>query len=312
MTAWPSELLTGVGNTVEGGHDKARAVADDAHRAVELDVVEPLGLGRRLERIGRSLVLQGRVPRMTEAGVLVEGDLAVQGDDPAIGGLDQRVDLDQCRVLVPVNRPQLLDGVSDLLLDVLIEVRRVHDLLGLGRVDAHDRVDGDTGKGLRTLHGQHLDLHPALLASHRQIGTVGPIEQNGEVVLLLDLRAGGDHHLVDGVTLDVHAQNVGSRLSCLIGGPGDLDATSLATPADLDLSLDDDHSAAAGADHLCRCSGFFNRLGHDSSQHRYTVRFEHVARLILEKIHEAILIVAYGNSHRIVNGGYTGDFNGVP
>src|SRR6266545_1420440 len=38
-------LLAGVGDDVEGGHDQAGAVADDAHLAVELDVVEVALLG---------------------------------------------------------------------------------------------------------------------------------------------------------------------------------------------------------------------------------------------------------------------------
>src|SRR6478752_6751965 len=46
-----AELLTGVGDDVEGAHDQARAVADDADLAVELDVVEALLLGRGLERV---------------------------------------------------------------------------------------------------------------------------------------------------------------------------------------------------------------------------------------------------------------------
>ena len=46
--------------------------------AVELDVVEALVLGLRLERVGRVLVLERRVVRVAELGVLVEGDLAVE------------------------------------------------------------------------------------------------------------------------------------------------------------------------------------------------------------------------------------------
>src|ERR1039458_6310997 len=78
MIAWPSELLTGVGHTVKGRHDKPRSVANDAYGAVELDVVEVLGLGRCLERVGGSLVLERRVVGVPESRVLVEGDLSVE------------------------------------------------------------------------------------------------------------------------------------------------------------------------------------------------------------------------------------------
>ena len=103
-----------------------------------------------------------------------------------------------------------------------------------------------------------------------------------KVVLLSDLRAGGDHHLVDRVALDVHAENLSGGLCGFINRLGDLDATGLATPTDLDLRLDDDHSAAVGADRLCRCAGFFHGLGDGASQHRHTVRLEHVARLVFK------------------------------
>ena len=49
-------LLAGVGDDVERGHDQAGAVADDADLAVELDVVEVLLLGLRLQRVGRARV----------------------------------------------------------------------------------------------------------------------------------------------------------------------------------------------------------------------------------------------------------------
>ena len=100
------------------------------------------------------------------------------------------------------------------------------------------------------------------------------------------------------MALDVHAEYLSGGLGCLICRLGDLDPTGLPASADLDLGLDDDNSAAEGTDHRCRGASFLNGLGHDASQHRHTVRFEHVARLVLEKIHEFILIVAYGNVSR--------------
>ena len=56
-------VLAGVGDDVEGRHDEARAVADDADLAVELHVVEVVLLRLRLERVGRGLVLERRVAR---------------------------------------------------------------------------------------------------------------------------------------------------------------------------------------------------------------------------------------------------------
>ena len=65
----PAELLAGVGDHVQRGHDQAGAVADDADLAVELDVVEVLLLGRLLQRVGRGLVLERLVLGVAEVGV---------------------------------------------------------------------------------------------------------------------------------------------------------------------------------------------------------------------------------------------------
>src|ERR1700754_5147686 len=50
------ELLTGVGHHVQRGHDQASAVPDDADLALQLDVVEVLGLGLVLQRVGAAVV----------------------------------------------------------------------------------------------------------------------------------------------------------------------------------------------------------------------------------------------------------------
>ena len=74
-------LLTGVRGHVQRRHHQARAVADDADLAVELDVVEVVLLGLELQRIGGVAVLELGVVGMPEVGVGVEGDLAVQRED---------------------------------------------------------------------------------------------------------------------------------------------------------------------------------------------------------------------------------------
>ena len=145
----PPILLTGVGDDVEGAHDQPGAVADDADGAVELDVVEVLRLGRGLERVGRGLVLERRVVRVAEVGVLVEGDLAVEGDDLAVLGLDQRVDLDQRGVLVEVDLPQLQHGRRSWRRSRRRSRRPPTISRGLRLVDAGVGVDRRSGRGPR-------------------------------------------------------------------------------------------------------------------------------------------------------------------
>src|SRR5699024_4546316 len=167
-------------------------------------------------------------------------DLAVEGDDLAVTGLDQRVDLDEGRVLLAVGVPQLHQHGSDLRTGLGVELRRGDDLLGLGLVDADVGVDGDAGEGLGALDGELLDLHAALDGAHGQVVAVRTVQQQREVVLLGDVRAGGDHDAVHGVALDVHAEDLGGLLLRLLGGLGDLHAAGLAAATGLHLGLDDD------------------------------------------------------------------------
>src|SRR5579863_5293569 len=102
-----AERLARVGHHVQGGHDQAGAVADDADLAVALDVVQVLGLGPGLDRVGAAGVLEPGV-LLAEGGVVVERDLAVDREHLAVLGQRHRVDLDQRGVLVGEHGPQPL------------------------------------------------------------------------------------------------------------------------------------------------------------------------------------------------------------
>src|SRR5262249_44503119 len=131
----------------------------------------------------------------------------------------------------------------DLLGDVGREVGLAHDLVRLGGVDPDGRVDGLLDDLLRLAVRDLFDLHTAGGAGDAEERAVGTVEQVGEVVLLDDLGRRGHHHLVDGVALDVHPQDVGGPGLRLVHTIGELHAAGLATPADLHLGLDD-HLAA--------------------------------------------------------------------
>src|SRR5215204_635591 len=258
-----AELLAGVRDDVQGAHDQAGTVADDPDLALELDVVEVLLLRRGLERVGGRGVLERRVLRLPEGGVLVEGDLRVEREDGAVGRLGQRVDLDQRGVLLREDLPQLHGDGDHLVAHLGREVGRVDDLGRLGLVDALARVDRDAGQRLGPLDGELLDLHAALLRGHGQEGAVGPVEQVGEVVLLGDVAGLGHHHLVRDVPLDVQPEDVlGARLGVL-GVVGELHAAGLAAATGLHLRLDDDGLADLPRDRL-RLPG---RLGDAAREH---------------------------------------------
>ena len=102
-----AELLAGVGDDVERGHDEARAVADDADLAVELDVVEVLLLGGASSGSAASLSSRPRGrgdgrPRSRR------GSPCRRGRGPRRRGAHQRVDLDERGVLVDEDVPELL------------------------------------------------------------------------------------------------------------------------------------------------------------------------------------------------------------
>ena len=127
--------------------------------------------------------------RVAEAGVLVERDLAVEGEDLAVFGEHERVDLDERRVLALVDLVELHDHGGDLVDELGGEATGGRDLLGLLEVDARDRVDLDLGEGLGALDCELLDLHAALDAAQREVGAVGAVEQHREVELLRDAGA---------------------------------------------------------------------------------------------------------------------------
>ena len=101
------------------------------------------------------------------------------------------------------------------------------------------RVDGDLGDGLGVLVGGHLDLDAALDGGDAEVVAVGPVDEEGEVVLLGDVGRRGDQHPVDGVALDVHAEDLAGLGDRVLRVLGQLDAAGLAAAADLDLRLDD-------------------------------------------------------------------------
>ncbi len=277
----PAVLLAGVRHHVQRAHDQPGAVADDAHRTVEFDVVQSLGHRLALQRVYGAGVVEVGELRVPEVGIPVEGDLAVQSDDRAGRILHERVDLDQGGVGTGEDRPQLLRHVDDLVGNGFRKPRSRHDLPCLGLVHSGPGVDRDSGQGLRIVDGDLLDLDPTLHRGHRQERAVGPVEQVGEVVLLRNVAGLRDEHAVHGVPLDVHPQHVpGLGL-----GPGrvvgEFHTTGLPAAAGLHLRLDDDPTA----DRLCGRTGLLRRRGHRPTQHRYAVLGEQVPRLVLEQVH---------------------------
>jgi hypothetical protein len=116
------------------------------------------------------------VAGVAEVGVLVDRDLAVEGDDVALLGQHERVDLDQRGVLAGVDLVELHEHGGDLRDELVGETAGPCDLFCLREVDARERVHLDAGERLGLLDGELLDLHAALDAAEREVRAVRPVE----------------------------------------------------------------------------------------------------------------------------------------
>lgn len=165
-------VLAGVCDDVQGGHDQACAVADDSDLTVELDVVEVVFLGLELEGIGSVAILECLVAGLTERCVLVEGDLAVEGEDLIVRRTNEGVDLDEECVFADEDLPQLLDRHGRCVEHLCGQLSCLGDAAREREVDALDCVDGDLGESVGVLLGGDLDLDATLYRAHGQVGAL--------------------------------------------------------------------------------------------------------------------------------------------
>src|SRR4051794_17902925 len=285
-------LLAGVRDDVQRRHDQAGAVPDHADLAVELDVVEALLLRLLLQRVGRLRVEELLVLGLPEVGVVVEGHLAVERDDPAVAEAGQRVHLDQGGVLLDERLPQRHEDVRDLVDEFGRELRGGGDLARLGAVHALDRVHRHPGQRIRTLGRQLLDLHAALVGRHREERSVRAVEEEGDVVLLLDVGPRVDENAVHRVPLDVHAEDLLGVRARVVRRPGHLHTAGLAAAADLDLRLDDGHAADLRGDR----PGIVRGRRHLAEADRHAVVLEQLLGLELEQIHAGMSVLLCGTN----------------
>ena len=225
---------------------------------------------------------------MAVEGIAVDGDLGVEGDDLAALGDDQRVDLDQRRVLRLRGLGELRQRLGGSIERVIGEAGSLDDRPRLDRGEGSSRIDVLLDQRLRILRGDRLDVHAALGGDHRQKLLLAAVEDDRGVVLGRDRRAALDPDLLDPErplavgTDDVHAED---RPGVLLGlGPvgGDLDPAGLATAADQHLGLD----RTGVADPLSGGDGVLDRGGDLAARHGDTVRGEELLALILEKVHQ--------------------------
>src|SRR5690606_5635310 len=118
---------------------------------------------------GRVLVLELGMLGVTEVGVLVERDLAVERLELVALESRERVDLDERGVLLDEDLPQREDRLDGLVHEDLGELGVRDDLASLGLVDAGARIDLDLADGLGVGLRNLLDLDTALDRRDRQV-----------------------------------------------------------------------------------------------------------------------------------------------
>ena len=151
------------------------------------------------------------------------------------------------------------------------------------RVAALERIDVEPDERVGVRLGYLLDVHAPLRREHEERLLRAAVERQREVVLALDVRRALDPDLRDGVTADVHAEDLARASLRLVRRARELDAPGLATAADEDLRLDHD----GPAERLGRRTGLRRARREDAFGDRNPVATEELLALILVQVQSA-------------------------
>ena len=169
------------------------AVHQTADVAGQVNETQTRPCGPQLRRILFRLVTQGDQFGMAEQRVVVDGDLAVQGHDLAVGHHRQRVDLGQGTIFIEINARQRRQGLFDLRSLLGCETESVRHAPRLVGLQTRVRVDHGFQDLLRPLVSDFLDLDTALGTGHQYGKTNCSIENNAGINLAHNLIRGVHH-----------------------------------------------------------------------------------------------------------------------
>ena len=250
---------------------------------------------RAFRRVFLRLVAPAGEFLLAEQGVVFDVDLGVERDQLALARHDQRVDLEQARVLLEIQAVQRLGDLRELI-DLLTGQAQAegHDaaLVGLqtgGRMHVHaDQL-------FRRLFGDFFDVHAAGGRDDEGDVALVAVQHQADVQLALDLRAGLDEHLVDGQTfrpglvgVQTTAEHLRRRIRSRLGAVHQLDAAGLAAATGMNLGLDHPLGTADAASGI----GRFSRRGGDvTGRDRDAVARKELLGLIFVQVHRRVFPV---------------------
>src|SRR5688572_10703055 len=282
-------LATGELDDVHGGHGQTGPVHHAADVAVELYIVEAVLRRLDVERILLVDVAQLGDLLVPVEGVVVEVELRVQREHPAVLRDHQRVDLHQRAVLGEIDGEEIADERHRLLELLAGQAETEREPARLEVAEPQRRM-GPLAQDLVRRPRRHLlDVHAARRGRHHHVRGAGPVERDREVELALD-RGGFFHE--DLADLDAlrrrlrrlqhHAEDLAGRLLGGSRGVGELDAAALAAPARVHLRLHD-HLAAEPLRDLTRRA---RSVGDIAPGHRHAELAQQRLRLVLVDLHD--------------------------
>ena len=298
-------LATGKLDKVHRRHRQARPVDHAPDRAVELDEADAGLAGGDLRWLLLVEVAHRLELRVARERRVVEDDLRVEREQPAVIGDDQRVDLGQVGVRFDEGPIQPAHDQREVLAQLGRDAEEEADPPHLVLLEPDQWVERMPEDRLRIRSCGLLDLDSALGARDHGDRPRRAVEDEPEVVLLRDLGGRRDQHGLDRRALDVETDDLARPLLRLRWRGRQLHAARLATPADEDLGLDDDRAADA----LGSSAGALGGRGGLAIEERHAVAREDLLAPMLLELHAGLLMRSCGNgasargSARAVTGG---------
>ncbi len=172
-----------------------------------------------------------------------------------------------------------------------LEAEAERERAAVRALQARRRVDLDADDLLGRLGRDFLDVHAARRRRDERDAARVAVEQQAEVQLAIDLRAGLDVDLVDRQAVvsgllgdEALADHAGRGRLHVVDGLDDLHAARLAAPTGVHLRLDDPYAPAEPA---CRIDGLLGRGSDEAGGHRDAVAGEQLLGLVFVQVHEA-------------------------